>query len=178
MENTQESFKDRQKRNREPLQYSLYKGVTGKFGALRLNLKKAYQDTRRNKFDGCIFLEMAPATGANVYDWENGKIIISLSIIDIPKMLLYLRAPGHQAFKKNDGKMKIFHDRGAGTNDRGANTTSIEMHKPADRDNIFISAYQKNGSNSKNATVTISPDEAIAMGTLLQAAIPLLLAWD
>lgn len=178
MDNNQESFKDRQKKNREPLQYSLYKGVTGKFGALRLNLKKAYQDTRRNKFDGCIFLEMAPASGPNVYDWENNKIIISLSITDIPKMLLYLRAPGHSAFKRTDGKCKIFHDRGAGTNDRGSNTTSIEMHKPADRDNIFISGYQKNGDRTKNATVTVSPDEAIAMGTLLQAAIPLLLAWD
>jgi len=177
-QNQNESFKDRQKRNKEPLQYSLYKGVSGKFGALRLNLKKAYQDTRRDKYDGCIFLEMAPATGPNIYDWENSKIIMALTITDIPKILLYLRAPGHQMFERSDGKLKIYHDRGAGTNDRGKDTTSVEINKPADRNNIFISAYQKRGDVSKSATVSISADEALAIGTLLQAAIPLIVAWN
>jgi hypothetical protein len=178
MQQTQESFKDRQKKNKDPLQYSLYKGVTGRFGALRLNLKKAYQDTRRDKHDGCIFLEMAPATGPNVYDWENSKIIMALTITDIPKILLYLRAPKHSAFKKSDGKLKIYHDRGAGTNDKGKDTTTIELNKPDDRDNIFISAYQKRGNQTKSATVSISPDETVAMAKLLDASIPLILAWD
>ena len=173
----EESFKDRQRRNKEPLQYTLYKGMSGKFGAMRLNLKKAYQDTRRDKNDGCVFLEMAPATGPNIYDWENSKIIMALSITDIPKFILYLRAPSHPLFKKNDA-LKIYHDRGAGTNDKGKDTTALKLTKPADRDNIFLTAYQSRNGVSKEATVTIAPDEAVAMGTLLQAAIPLIVAWN
>ena len=180
MNQNNETFKDKQVRNREPLQYALYKGVTGKFGALRLNLKKAYQDSRRDKHDGCIFLEMAPATGPNIYDWENSKIIMALTITDIPKILLYLRAPNHPLFARNDagGKLKIYHDRGAGTNDKGKDTTTLEINKPEDKDNIFVSAYQRRGDVTKTATVTISPDEAVAVATLLQAAIPQILAWE
>ena len=62
------TFKERQRKLKLPLQYSLFKGVRGKFGALRLNLKKAYSDERREKDDGCVFLEMAPAVGPNNYD--------------------------------------------------------------------------------------------------------------
>lgn len=175
---SQESFKERQLRNKEPIQYSLYKGVTGKFGAMRLNLKKAYQDVRRDKHDGCIFLEMAPATGPNIYDWEKSKIIIALTITDIPKILLYLRAPSHPMFNKNDNKLKIYHDRGAGTNDKGKNITTLEVNKPKDKDNFFFSGYQKNNDVSKSASVTVSADESIAIGTLLQAAIPLVVAWN
>lgn len=180
MEERKKSFKDRQWENREPRQYTLYKGVTGKLGALRLNLKKAYQDFNKERAEGNIFLEMAPAKGPNNYDWENNKIIMALSITDISKIILYLRAPGHSMFQteKAEGKLKIFHDKGAGTADRLKNTTSLEIHKPDDKQNIFITAYQKRNGSSKTAQVSVSPDEAIAMGTLLQASIPLILAWD
>jgi len=178
MEQQNESFKDRQRRNKEPLQYALYKGITGKFGALRLSLKKAYQDNRRDKPDGCVFLDMAPSIGPNIYDWENQKIIMALTVTDISKILLYLRAPGHKVFSKTDNKLKIYHDRGAGTNKKGQDVTSIEVNKPADRDNFFFSAFQRKDGVVKKATVTISADEVITIGTLLQAAIPKVLAWS
>lgn len=174
----QKSFKDRQKENKDPLQYALYKGMTGKFGALRLNLKKAYQDTRRDKSDGCVFLEMAPSVGPNQYDWDKSKIIMALNVTDIPKIILYLRAPGHPLFAKKDGVCELYHDRGAGTNDKGKDKTVLKLNKPADRDNFFLAIYQTLGGVNREATVTISPDEAVAMGTLLQAAIPLILAWN
>jgi hypothetical protein len=176
--NTKESFRDRQMKNKEPLQFALYKGVTGKFGALRLSLKKAYQDMRNERPHGCVFLDMAPSIGPNVYDWENQKIIMALTATDISKIILYLRAPGHKAFARTDNKLKIYHDRGAGTNKKGQDVTSIEVNKPADRDNFFFSTYQRKGEVTKKATVTISADEAISIGTLLQTAIPKILAWD
>lgn len=174
----QDSFKDRQRKNKDPLQYALYKGMSGKFGALRLNLKKAYQDQRRDKADGCIFLEMAPAVGPNQYDWENSKIIMALNVTDIPKIILYLRSPGHSLFSKKGGSCEIFHDRGAGTNDKGKDKTVLKINKPADRDNFFWAIYQTRNGNQKEATVTVSPDEAVAIGTLLQAAISQILAWN
>ncbi len=173
-----ETFQDRQRRNKAPIQFALFKGVTGKFGALRLNLKKAYTDDRRDRDDGCIFLEMAPAVGKNVYDWENGKIIMALSMVDIPKILLYIRNPGHPMFAKSDGKLKIYHDKGAGTASKGEETTNLTVDKPADRDNFFFSVYQKKQGTNKQASVTVSHDEALTIGTLLQTALPLLVAWD
>jgi hypothetical protein len=179
-ENTERTFEDLQWANKWPMKYTLYKGVTGKFGAMRLQLKGPYQprkDGRRDKPEGCIFLEMAPAVGKNTYDWEHSKILIALGITDIPKIILYLRAPNHPIFQKSDGKLKIYHDRGAGSKDRGQVVTSLTFEKPADKDNIFVHGFYKKNGAQKNATVTVSPDEAVAIGTLLQASIPTILAW-
>jgi hypothetical protein len=175
----QKTFRERQIEGRLPLPFELYKGVKGKLGAMRLKLKRAYTDLTDDRgLGGCVFLEMAPAVGPNNYDWKNGKIVIALGITDIPKIILYLRSSGHPLFQKDDGQLKIYHDRGAGTAAKGQDTTSLNFNKPPDRNNFFLQAYQKRGNVSKQATVSISPDEAIAMGTLLQAAIPIILAWD
>ena len=178
MDDQNKTFKERQREQKLPLQYAIFKGVTGKFGALRLNLKKAYVDNRRDKDDGCIFLEMVSTKGPNNYDWENSKIVMALSIIDIPKIIMYLRAPQHPMFEKTDYKLKIYHDRDAGTSNKGQNVTNIMIDKPKDKDNFFFNAFQKKGEITKQASVPVSPDEAVAIGTLLQAAIPLILAWD
>lgn len=178
MTDQNKTFQDRQRENKAPIQYALFKGVTGKLGAMRLNLKKAYSDDKRDRDDGCIFLEMAPATGNNIYDWENGKIIMALNMVDIPKILMYLRSPGHKLFQKNDGQLKIYHDKGAGTASKGEEVTTLTINKPDDKDNFFFSAYQKKHGTTKSASVTVSHDEAIAIGTLFQASIPLLVAWN
>jgi len=172
----EKTFKERQREQKLPLQFALYKGVTGKFGAMRLNLKKAYTDDRRDRDDGCIFLEMVPAVGPNNYDWENGKITMALSAVDIPKIILYLRSPANSVFK--EGKLKIFHDKGAGTADKGQDVTTLSIEKPADKDSFFFSVFQKKGTANKQASIPVSQDEALAVGILLQAAIPLILAWN
>lgn len=175
---TEKTFKERQRENKEPMQFGIYKGVKGNFGAIRFNLRKAYQDTWKGKDNGCVFLEMAPASGPNVYDWDNNKIVMALNVTDISKIILYLRAPNHSSFSRNNGALKIFHDRDAGTANAGQNTTSLEISKPEDKNNMFVNAYQKKDGQVRRATVTIGPDEAITIGTLLQAAIPLILAWN
>jgi hypothetical protein len=171
----QKSFKERQRENKEPQQFALYKGVKGKFGALRINLKKAYTD--QNKDSGCVFLDMAPAVAPNVYDWDNGKVIMALSVTDIGKIITYLRAPGHHMFDKTDNKLKIFHDRGAGTASRGKDKTTLEISKYPDKMVFFVSIYQERNGEKRQATVTVSPDEALVLGTLLQEAIPLMEGW-
>jgi len=175
-----QTYKERQRKYKLPIQYALFKGVKGNFGALRLTLKKAYQDERRDRDDGVIFLEMAPAIGPNNYDWENGKIIMALSVSDIPKIILYLRAYNHDIFQgeKADGKLKLYHDRGAGTSTRGQHTTSLTVHKPKGKDSFFFSMSENKEGQRKEASIPVSPDEAIAIGTLLQTAIPLILAWN
>lgn len=175
---TEKTFKDKQREQRMPLQYTVYKGVTGKFGAIRLSLKKAYADERRDKDVGCVFVESAAAVGANDYDWENGKIIMALNVTDISKIILYLRQPTNPTFKKDEGKLKLLHDKGAGTPNKGIDITTLEINKPEDKDGFWFQMMKKSQGNTVKSSLPISQDEALAIATLLQAAIPLILAWD
>jgi len=175
------SYEERAREEKAPLQWKSYKGMKGKFGAMRLNLKKAWTSGDIRKAEGVVFLEMAPTIGPNNYDWQNQKMIMALGITDIPKVILYLRNPSHVIFKdRNDPSKKqllIYHDKGAGTNTKGQNVKTLQVVKPDDAYSFFFTMYQKEGTKETTATVPISPDEAIAIGTLLQAAITQVLAW-
>ena len=173
---SENNFKEKQWENKSPIQHAIYKGVTGKLGALRLSLKEPYSDTRREKPHGCVFLDLAPAIDKNIYDWNNQKIVMALGITDLGKIVSYLRAPNHNIFK---GTLNLYHDKGAGTADKNKHVTTVTINKVAGKDNFFLSASQKeNGAVIKQATVTISPDEAVVIGTLLQTAISRILSWS
>jgi len=158
-----------------PLPFKLYKGVKGKNGAMRMKLQPAYTG---RKDEGCVFFEMCPAIGPNIYDWEFGKISMSLSASDIGKILMFLR--NSNSFfdeKTNSAKLLIYHDRGAGTNDKGKNTTSLEITKSPSYNNFFFSATHKKDGESRNARVPVSPDESLVVGSLLQSALPVIFGW-
>jgi len=171
-------------RSLDPLQYKIYKGIKGKFGALRLKLKRAYTSSDSRKPDGCVFLEAAPAIGPNQYDWENQKIVMALSITDIPQILAFLRNPTNSAYQQvneqneiTGHQIKLFHDKGAGTADKMKDTKNLVISKYPDKDSFFVSLTQNLSGSTKNCTLPILPYEALAIGTLLQAAIPAILAW-
>lgn len=172
-----ESFDEKARREKAPIQYRIYKGIRGKAGAMRLNLKRPYTSPDPKKSEGVLFLEMAPAVGPNDYDWKNQKMVIALSIVDIPKIILYLRNPGHSIFEQTDGKLKLLHDKGAGTAKRGQEVKTLEVVKSDTTANYMFNMYQKSDGNNISASVPVAPDEAIAIGTLLQAAIPIILSW-
>ena len=175
------SYEEKARIEKAPLQYKIYKGIRGQFGAMRFNLKKAWSNSDIRKAEGVVFLEMAPTIGPNVYDWQYQKMVMALGIVDIPKIIMYLRTPAHQMFtdKQNSNKknLKIYHDKGAGTPNEGKNIKTLKIDKPENANNFFFSIYQKDEDSKTTATVTVSPDEAIVIGTLLQAAIPRILAW-
>ena len=173
-----ESFDERARREKSPMQYRIYKGLKGTSGALRINLKRPYTSPDPKKSEGVLFLEMAPPVGPNVYDWENQKMIMALSIVDIPKIILFLRNPNHAVFERTGGKLKLMHDKGAGTARKGKDVKTLEIMKSDRTTNFMFNMYQKtNGENSASASVPIAPDEAIVLGTLLQTAIPIILSW-
>jgi len=174
--NRQESYEERARREKAPIQYRLYKGIKGKNGALRMNLKRPYTSRDPKKKEGVVFLEMAPTISPNVYDWENQKVIIALSIVDIPKIILYLRNPNHESFSRA-GKLSIMHDKGAGTIDKGKHMTTLEVEKPDNMRNFMFKLFQTDNEKKVYAGVPVSPEEAIVIGTLLQTAIPVLLSW-
>jgi hypothetical protein len=173
-----------------PLPFTIYKGVRGSYGALRFNLKRAYADDeskkpKRKKKDGCVFLEATPATAPNVYGWvEEIKVMMALSIIDIPKIITFLQAPGHPVFQNEEDPTKppqitIFHDQGAGSNARGEKTKSLVIVKPQDKNSFFFNVTEReHNKETLKVTVPVSPEEALALRVLLTNAIPAILNWD
>jgi hypothetical protein len=172
-----DNFEEKAREFKMPIQYKIYKGVKGKLGAIRINFKRPYTNPDPKKKEGIVFIEMVPAIAPNVYDWENQKMIMALSLADIPKIILYLRNPKHQVFK-NKNKLMLLHDRGAGTHLKGNHLTTLEVSKDDNMDSFMFAMYQNVNDNKKSARVTVSPAEAIVIGTLLQSAIPAMLSWD
>jgi len=167
-----------QSQTRWPIQYRLFKGVKGKYGALRLNLKNAYQNNNTNKPEGVVFLECAPTEGPNNYLWEDKKICIALGLADIGKILLYLRAPNHPSFK--EGTCKLYHDKGIRSNlPKGTHSVALNISKPDGYNNFFMAVVETNNKQVLSSVkVPISVAESIVIAKLLESAIPKILAWD
>lgn len=160
-----------------PLQFKIYKGIRGKNGVMKLTLKKAYSGTKKD--EGCVFLDMAEAIGPNQYDWEN-KILISLSLNDISKLILYLTDPFSKVFK--DGKLSIYHDRNMGTKEKeGEDVKIFEASFSEDRGSFGfqLSHATKTGAekNKRSIFIPVSEDEALTIRMLLNSAVPLVMAW-
>jgi hypothetical protein len=144
---------------------------------MKLTLKKAYSGTKKD--DGCVFLDMAEAIGPNQYDWEN-KILISLSLPDISKLILYLTDPFSKVFK--DGKLSIYHDRNMGTKEKeGEDVKVFEASFSEDRGSFGfqLAHVTKVGTekNKRSIFIPVSEDEALTIRLLLNSAVPLVMAW-
>lgn len=120
---------------------------------------------------------MAPPVGNNVYDWEDNKIILALGMPDVPKLLHFFKSPNQYSDDNGGFKISIYHDKNAGTKDKGKHIKTLNISKPADRSNFFFSLVEKNNGVEKKANVPLAPEEAIAFMTLLEVAIPAMLSW-
>jgi hypothetical protein len=160
-----------------PLQFKIYKGIRGKNGAMKLTLKKAYSGTKKD--EGCVFLDMAEAVGPNQYDWEH-KILISLSLSDISKLILYLTDPYSKVFK--DNKLSIYHDRNMGTKEKEGDDVKVFDATFSDERGSFgfqLSHVTKvdGEKNKRSIFIPVSEDEALTIRMLLTASVPLVMAW-
>ena len=140
-------------------------------------MKRPWSNDFNKKQEGVLFLEMAPPIGNNVYDWEEGKIILALGMADVPKLLHFFKSPGQ--YKDDNGgiSISIYHDKNAGTKDKGKHIKTLSINKPVDRTNFFLSLVEKDNGREKKASLPIAPEEAITFMTLLETAIPVLLSW-
>lgn len=177
------------------LQFSVYKGMGGRNGAMQLNFQPPhyYQEeggrTKAKDFtgnqavdpstgrvregwktrDGAVFLEITSAIGKNVYDWEN-KVTIALSPADMGKILLGLTT----------GKdTRLMHDPGAKTARAGAVTKSLSISSPKGilEGGAFFRVQQKTGDSSVEHSVPLSPDECLVVRALLSKAVTRALNW-
>lgn len=177
-----------------PLQYAVYKGMSGKFGAAQFNFQPAhfYKDRDKDftgKFaldaqgklledqgwkqrEGAVFIEVAPPLGGNKYDWEQGKkITMALSVTDMGKIVHHL---------SSGTECKIMHDPGAKTATQGAVKKYLNLSSPEGimTRGTLLSLSQDSGGDKNNVTVPLSPDECIVVRQLLLTAISRALQWE
>jgi hypothetical protein len=172
-----------------PLQYAVYKGTGGQYGAVQFNFQRSHfyngkqkdftgdralavdEDGRQKLRDGwkaregCIFMEITSTKDKNVYDWDN-KIIMAMSISDMGKLLLGLN---------NLGETKLMHDPGAKTDQQGLVKKLLKVTLSG-QGAMFLCSQSSNGEN-KSHSVPLSPDEVVVLRILLQQAISQALNW-
>lgn len=174
---------------RTPIQHSIYKGLSGKMGAVQFKLSAPhyYKDTQKDftgtealdsngRFkegwktrEGCVFMDIASATGPNIYDWEN-KITMALSVTDLGK-IVYTLLTGTEC--------SLMHDPGAKSETQGQVKKNLSIASPKGvAEGILLTARMTVGDKTKSHMVGLKGDEVVVLKTLLQAAIPYCLAWQ
>jgi hypothetical protein len=171
-----------------PLQYAVYKGTGGKWGAVQFNLQAPhyFKDKQKDftgelafgddgKFkegwkirEGAVFLEITSTKEKNVYDWEN-KVTVALSTNDLGKVLFGL---------KTGNEVKLLHDPGAKSEKAGEVTKTVNISSPnGTAEGCMVRVSQKTGEVVKTHTVPLTGDEVLVLATLVQAAISRSLGW-
>lgn len=180
----------------KPQQWAIYKGITGKNGAVQFNLQMPhyYNDRKEKDYtgrdaldsvgkikpewklrEGAVFIEITSAIGPNQYDWER-KVTMALSVTDMGKLLEFLRT----------GKsLSLMHDPGAKTDSQGAIKKHLNfdspngiMGKEGARGGCLVRCTMTSGSNNTSHQVPMSTDECLVLQQLIQAAIPVALGWN
>lgn len=178
--------------NLKCLQYAVYKGMSGKFGAAQFNFQPAhfYKDKQKDftgdraldqdgriledqgwrQREGAVFLEVAPPLGQNKYDWEK-KVTIALSVTDMGKIVHHLTT---------GTECKITHDPGAKSERQGEIKKYLNLTSPSgimDK-GCLLSVSQTAGDDKVSYTVPLSPDECLVIRQLMLTAVSRALQWD
>ncbi len=176
-----------------PITYKIFKGIKGSWGALNLSLNDAhafcsnkackvknYQDSiqlcdcsnaKMTVREGNLFIELASATGPNVYDWEN-KVIMALSVEDLGKLIIGLRT---------GESVSLFHDPAMNTEFAGKKKKILSFSSPKgvkEGGMLRLSENNELADGPKEHTVPLSSSECLILGTLMQAAISRCLGWS
>jgi len=181
----------------QPLQYPIYKGTGGNYGAIQFNLSLPhYYKEKERSFDGldhkglsifersetgrlhlkegwktregAVFMEITSTKGKNIYDWAN-KITLALSVNDLSQVLLTLLT-GQEC--------SIMHDPGAKTEAQGAKKKWLKISSPGGTaKGAIVSVTQQAGGEKISHTVPMSGHEVVALKALLERAITQALNW-
>ena len=151
-------------RSKRPLTYKIYKGMGGKQGCFQFSLAPAY--TSKKKDEGAVFIEAAPTIGRNEYDWNN-KIIFALSANDIGAVLTGFR----------QGEFDLYHDPDAQTPQKGTRGKKLSLQSGKVVGTFYLQLSQKSGDNPKSINISLAPQEARILVTLLEFALPRVMGW-
>jgi len=174
------------------LQWNVYKGKGGKWGAVQFNLGDPYFYNTEEKLrdytgemalekpgsrktkpgwkekEGCIFMSISSATAPDKYDWEN-QITMALNIGDMSKILLALLT---------GDKCSIMHDPHAQSKQANTIQKVLLMESPNGlKEGIFLTVIQKAAGDEKKHRVPLTGDEVVTLKVLLDRAITRALNW-
>lgn len=177
-----------------PLQYPIYKGVGGKFGALQFNLQHPhYYGERGSTFEGqkdftgnratdntgkiqpgwkqregAVFIEACSAKGKNEYDWEN-KITFACSVDDMGKLMLSL---------STGAALDIMHDPGAKSSKAGQVRKHVKLFsKGITTEGAMMTVTETKNGETKEHRIPLSPAECLNLRELFRAAVVRSLNW-
>jgi len=175
-----------------PLQFAIYKGTGGSWGAAQFSLQPPHyyrENPKQRDFtgldalddggklkegwkirEGAVFLQQTSTKEGqkNVYDWD-AKVVMALSVEDMGKLALACTT---------GESTKIFHDPGAKTAAQGAVIKSLTINSPEGvRKGVVLSIIQKAGGTTTKHDVPVSGAEAIVLTQLLRSAISRSLNW-
>lgn len=175
-----------------PVQYAIYKGNKGKWGAAQFQIQKAhrYCTECKKKADfvqlscmtsncsgklipreGAVFVDVASATGENIYDWTK-KITFALGIVDLGKILYGMRTATEGT------EIKLMHDPGAQTESMGKVKKFFSLSSPkGPGEGFMLRIAEQSGDANKVHTVPMTADEATVLSTLIASAIAQVLDW-
>ncbi len=111
-----------------------------------------------------VMLEIASTKEDNPdrIDWDN-KIRMLLNVVDFGKLITGMRS---------GTEVKLFHDPGKR---QGAESSKKQLFmSPGQQYGFYMSVVE----GDKKHSLPLTNDEAVVLGTLLQAAIPLVLDWN
>jgi hypothetical protein len=157
-----------------PLQYAVYKGKTGKAGALQFDLmpfepskaagiedKKQGDKARR----GAVFITGGKAIAPDDYDWDN-KIVFAMSADDLGKFLTGSAGLGNEG----DELVNLYHKHG----DSSKKLVVKQGNIGRDGNPTFMMTLTK---DKEYVTVPLALSEMFVIRQLFTSAMPAILGW-
>jgi len=150
-----------------PRSFKIYKGISGKWGALQLDLIPI----ERSKRDlGAVMITFANPKGDRTYDWDK-KIIMALNTSDIAKIFEFV------ALAKRNETTSIYHDPKAGTAESGEEYKKLSLAR-GEKHDWFIGVQHKTEAKALNEVrLPIKDGEMTIIVRLLEHALPRILGW-
>jgi len=114
-----------------------------------------------------VFLELSDTPKGDGFLWDD-KVTVKLGIPDLTKIA--------SGFNNGTEEIKIYHDPGAGTDDKGKISKNISFKRSATGYYMNVSVV-KDRVPVKRINVAMSMDEVFALTVLFETAITKILRW-
>jgi hypothetical protein len=157
------------------MQFEIYKGMSGRFGAVQLSLIHPYYECPKCKARNYSSWTHPPndnsCVGKNVYDWKN-KIVFAISAKsgDLGHVLTGLRY--------QDDEIKLLHDPNMKSASQGQIVKTFSLVKGKNNDGSYMMYLSEKSADKKNYMIPLSKSEVESLRILLTAAFPNLLGWN
>lgn len=115
-----------------------------------------------------VFLELSDTPKGDGFLWDD-KVTVKLGIPDLTKIA--------NGFNTGAEEIKIYHDPGAGTDDKGKISKNIAFKRSATGYYMNVSVV-KDRVPMKRINVAMSSDEVFALTVLFETAITKILRWS